>query len=94
MVAGHEHDNNVDIWSLGVLTYEFLVGRPPFETENDKETYAKISKVEIKFPSWMDPDAIDFIKRLLKKNPVERMSLEMVPFHPFIKKYAKPHTSA
>lgn len=32
MVEGVSHDNSVDIWSLGVLAYEFLVGDPPFET--------------------------------------------------------------
>lgn len=31
MVEGREHDAAVDVWSLGVLTYEFLLGGPPFE---------------------------------------------------------------
>ena len=30
MVEGLEHDEKVDIWSLGVLMYEFLIGCPPF----------------------------------------------------------------
>ena len=33
MVEAREHDNTADVWSLGVLTYEFLVGSPPFEAE-------------------------------------------------------------
>lgn len=32
MVEGNTHDNNIDIWSLGILIYEFCVGSPPFET--------------------------------------------------------------
>jgi serine/threonine protein kinase len=31
MVEGKEHTSKVDLWALGVLTYEFLVGSPPFE---------------------------------------------------------------
>lgn len=31
LISGQSHDHAVDIWSLGVLTYEFLTGGPPFE---------------------------------------------------------------
>lgn len=31
MIEGKEHNAKVDLWALGVLTYEFLVGSPPFE---------------------------------------------------------------
>lgn len=31
MVEGKEHNEKVDYWALGVLTYEFMVGNPPFE---------------------------------------------------------------
>jgi len=31
MVEGKDHTHHVDLWALGVLTYEFLVGVPPFE---------------------------------------------------------------
>ena len=33
MIEGKMHEEKVDLWSVGVLCYEFLVGRPPFETE-------------------------------------------------------------
>lgn len=45
MVEGKSHDEKVDLWSLGVLCYEFLVGKPPFETASNTETYRKITKV-------------------------------------------------
>lgn len=50
MVEGHDHDANVDVWSLGVLCYEFLCGTPPFEAEGHSETYKRILKVDLKFP--------------------------------------------
>ncbi len=49
MIEGKTHDEKVDLWSLGVLCYEFLVGRPPFETKSHEETYRKISRVSDAF---------------------------------------------
>lgn len=34
MVEGKEHNEKVDYWALGVLTYEFVSGFPPFEDRN------------------------------------------------------------
>ena len=45
-----KHDKWVDVWSLGVLMYEFLVGTPPFEAEGHQATYRRISRVDLRFP--------------------------------------------
>ena len=47
MVEGREHDETADVWSLGVLCYEFLVGSPPFEAEGHRATYRRISSVNL-----------------------------------------------
>jgi aurora kinase len=39
------------VWSLGVLTYEFLVGSPPFMADDNQATYDRILRVDLKFPS-------------------------------------------
>ena len=58
------HDEKVDLWSLGVLCYEFLVGKPPFETESHTETYRRISKVDLRFPSHVSDGARDLIVKV------------------------------
>lgn len=45
MVEGKPHDETVDLWSLGILCYEFLVGKPPFESKTNDETYSRIRSV-------------------------------------------------
>ena len=51
MVEGADHDATVDVWSLGVLCYEFLFGVPPFEAAGHSETYKRILKVDLRFPA-------------------------------------------
>ena len=89
MVEGREHDANVDVWSLGVLMYEFLVGTPPFEAEGHSATYRRISRVDLRFPKGLAEDAKDLILRLLQKDPKKRMPLDMLPNHPWIVRNAK-----
>lgn len=84
MVEGREHDATADIWSLGVLTYEFLVGSPPFEAEGYRATYRRISNVDLKFPPIVPPGAKDLISRMLVKDQASRMKLADVPKHPWI----------
>jgi serine/threonine protein kinase len=84
MVEGREHDEQVDVWSLGVLLYEFLVGNPPFEAEGHSATYRRISRVDLQFPKGVPEDAQDLIRKLLQKDPRKRMSLKNVPRHPWV----------
>ncbi|CAO2199358.1 unnamed protein product [Urochloa humidicola] len=65
MVEKTEHDYHVDIWSLGILCYEFLYGVPPFEAKEHSETYRRIVKVDLKFPlkPFVSPAAKDLISQ-------------------------------
>ena len=42
IVKGESHDKSLDVWQIGILTYELAVGRPPFETDDYEQTYEKI----------------------------------------------------
>ena len=48
--GARSHPLQVDLWSLGVLCYEFLFGGPPFEAAGHSETYKRILKVDLNFP--------------------------------------------
>lgn len=93
MIEGRMHDEKVDLWSLGVLCYEFLVGKPPFEANTYQETYKRISRVEFTFPDFVPEGARDLISRLLKHNPSHRPTLKEVLEHPWITANSKPASS-
>ncbi|KAM9920625.1 hypothetical protein OXX59_007047 [Metschnikowia pulcherrima] len=84
MVESKEHNLTVDLWSLGVLCYEFLVGRPPFEETDKTATYKRIARVDLNIPSFVSADASDFIHQLLQKDPRKRLALLDVENHPWI----------
>lgn len=86
MIRPREYDEQVDVWALGILTYELIVGVPPFE-ENSKElTYKRILKCDIDFPSSVSKDAQDLISKLLQPDASERISLAAAKTHPWILK--------
>ncbi len=92
MVEGREHDEQVDVWSLGVLLYEFLVGTPPFEADGHSATYRRISRVDLIFPQGphgVSEDAQDLIRKLLVKDPRQRIALERVPSHPWVLRHLR-----
>jgi len=89
MVENKDHDETVDVWTLGVLLYEFLTGNPPFETETHSATYQRIREVDLRFPKKVPLDARDLISKLLKKDPRKRMQLTSVANHPWILRHTR-----
>ncbi|XP_076005183.1 aurora kinase B [Genypterus blacodes] len=85
MVEGHTHTEKVDLWSIGVLCYECLVGNPPFETADHTETYRRIAKVDVNFPKFVSDGARDLISKLLRHSPLSRLPLQSVIDHPWVK---------
>ncbi|KAK4548379.1 Serine/threonine-protein kinase ark1 [Oleoguttula mirabilis] len=80
------YSEKVDLWSLGVLTYEFLVGEAPFE-DTPVMTQRRIARGEMSVPGFVSAEARDLIKRLLVLDPEKRIPLEEVEVHPWIVKH-------
>nr|KYP70141.1 Serine/threonine-protein kinase Aurora-1 [Cajanus cajan] len=92
MVENVEHDASVDIWSLGVMCYEFLYGVPPFDAKEHSETYRKIVRVDLKFPPKpiVSSTAKDLIRQMLVKDSSQRLPLHKLLEHPWIVQNAEP----
>lgn len=75
------HSFPVDWWALGILTYEMIVGFPPFYTgqANNNKMYELIKTKPVYFPDAkkhgiaMTDECKDFITSCLKKKPEERI---------------------
>ncbi|QRV92476.1 aurora kinase [Ceratobasidium sp. AG-Ba] len=90
MVEGRPHTEKVDYWALGVLMFEFLVGKPPFEDlSGQRATYSKISSVSFQIPPHISREAADLIRKLLQHAPENRLPLSDVAVHPWILRYKR-----
>lgn len=72
------HSFEVDIWSMGVIAYACVVGRPPFETNDVKATYNRIKMCNYSFPDnvHLAPTTKNFINRMLQRDPKHRINIE------------------
>jgi len=81
--TGHSYE--VDIWSLGVIMYTLIIGKPPFETNNVKETYKRIKTGNYSFPenAVISEPAKDLIQSILVLDPRKRPTLDEIMKHDF-----------
>lgn len=79
-----------DMWSLGVLTYVLLSGYSPFGSENKQQTFCNITQATLDFPTEIfdkiSKDAIDFMRKLIVREPSERLTSRQARNHPWLAK--------
>lgn len=66
-MQSHSRSHQVDLWGLGILCYEFLVGKPPFEAPKYSETYKRITSIDLHFPSHVSAGAQLFISKVSRQ---------------------------
>lgn len=81
-----EYDARADLWSVGVILYEILVGRTPFHSTSVKDLVQKLKNERIRIPSTvkMSPECHDLLVRLLQRNPNQRMPFDEFFSHRFL----------
>ena len=75
IILGKEYNELVDLWSVGVMLFEFMVGELPFggNTENPYDIYESIIQGNVEFPrNFKDRRAKKLIETMLSLNPDAR----------------------
>jgi len=87
IIEGKPYDPlHEDVWSLGICLYTMVCGRFPFYSSvSEKTTIELIKKEPLRFPNDLSPQLIDLIVLMLKRNRKNRITMEGIWNHPFIK---------
>uniref|UniRef100_A0A672KNM2 Serine/threonine-protein kinase PLK n=1 Tax=Sinocyclocheilus grahami TaxID=75366 RepID=A0A672KNM2_SINGR len=86
------HGWESDVWALGCVMYTMLLGKPPFETTNLKETYRCIREARYTIPASLSLPAKQLISGMLAQNPVDRPHLDDIIRHEFFTQGFMPET--
>lgn len=93
MLLKKGYDTRVDIWAIGILIFELMVGRPPFKSDGQHSMEDNIVHLRINWPSTMNLLAKNLVSKLLKLEPDQRLTLKEILEHQFILTYVENPTN-
>ncbi|XP_047316459.1 serine/threonine-protein kinase ATG1c-like [Impatiens glandulifera] len=84
-----KYDAKADLWSVGAILFQLVTGKPPFTGNNQIQLFDNIMKsTDLHFPpdkkKDLSPESMDLCRKLLRRNPVERLTFEEFFNHPFL----------
>ncbi|CAB3397643.1 unnamed protein product [Caenorhabditis bovis] len=83
MLKGEEMTPSSDLWSFGVVLYQFITGDHAFHDESEYLIFKRVTDVLFKFPDDFDVDAKHLISNLLVLDPLARYTYAQIVAHDF-----------
>jgi serine/threonine protein kinase len=84
------HDNKVDTWAIGVITYAMLIGTPPFQSKTQQEIYQKLRTLEYEWKidskNYIPQEAKDLVASCLNLDSTKRPDMDEIVHHGFFSK--------
>ncbi|OMJ81806.1 hypothetical protein SteCoe_17625 [Stentor coeruleus] len=84
IIKGKNYDKAVDYWSLGILIYEMLNGKPPFSNTSIDKLYQDICNIPAQMKPEFSPQTVSLLTLLLEVDPDKRLvNFNECKSHPF-----------
>lgn len=81
------HSYEVDVWSVGIILYAMIVGKPPFQSKDVDTIYNRIKLNDYSFPDGSaSSEARDLITAFLHHDPTKRPKFDQALKHFFFQK--------
>ena len=86
------YDSKADIWSLGTICYEMLIGQAVFNAETMNELIKKVENGSYNIPTNVSKEVVSFLNGMLQYNSEMRLSAEELSKHEFLTKNVRDFT--
>ncbi len=83
------YDLKADIWSLGTICYELLIGRSAFNSKSMQELIQKVESGSYTIPTSLSKEVVSFLNAMLQYNAQKRLSANELARHHFLTKAVK-----
>ena len=83
------YNEKVDIYSLGTVCYEMIIGQKIFNGKNREELVKKVEKGNYHLPTYLSKEIVSFLIGMLKYDEEKRLNADELSTHPFLKNNIK-----
>ena len=86
------YNQKADIWSIGTICYEMLIGKSAFDADDMQELVSKIEDGSYSVPTNMSSEVISFLNGMLQYDASQRLNSDQLSRHAFLTKNVKDFT--
>ena len=83
------YDDKADIWSIGTVCYELLIGKSVFNAQTLEDLLKKVEEGKYTIPSTVSKEVVSFLNGMLQYDANLRLNSEELSKHPFLTKNVK-----
>ena len=86
------YNQKADIWSLGTICYEMLIGKSAFDADDMEDLVNKIENGSYNVPTNLSHEVVSFLNGMLQYEGNNRLTADQLSRHAFLTKNVKDFT--